>query len=100
MEKQDERNANGDGRIGDIEYGAEEQKLLIAPKRYPGREMPFDDREIEHIYHFAMQKGSVASTLREELGDLIAAIGEKDAVKGAVENVAERAGKDESEAGN
>jgi hypothetical protein len=86
----------GNRSIGNIEDGAEEFEILSPDKRHPLRIMCFDEREIEHIHHPAMQKSSISVRWKYLCHMLIGALLEDQAVEHAVQEIAQGPGKDEA----
>lgn len=88
LEKDEDGHPNCDGRIGNVEYGPEKDEFISSPEREPAGIISFDDGEIEHVHHFAVQEAAVSAFLRERPGDLMeGAFTEDHAVKGTVDNV-------------
>lgn len=93
LEKEDGNNTYRNGGIGDVKYGPEKDEVLAAPYRYPGWQGAFVQREVQHIYHFAMQETCVSAALRQEFGHIgRRAFRKYKAVEHAVDQVARSAG--------
>src|SRR5437879_5439945 len=84
LEKNNGYNPDGNGSIGDIEYGAEELKLLTPDQRKPGREMRCDHWKIKHVNHFAVQEARVALQRKDTRNVRVRAFFEYQSVKHAV----------------
>ena len=48
-----------DCSIGKVENRAEEDEMVSTDERHPFRPVCFDNREIEHIYHFTVEQRSI-----------------------------------------
>lgn len=60
-----------DVAIGEVEYWAEEDERFAAVEWHPvGHLVDVYNREIEHIYHFSVQKRSVPLAPRHKRGRL------------------------------
>ncbi len=93
LEKEDGNNTYRNGGIGDVKYGPEKDEVLTAPYRYPGWQGAFVQREVQHIYHFAMQETCVSAALRQEFGHIgRGAFCKYKTVEHAVDQVARSAG--------
>ena len=100
LENDDHENADGDGGICDVENRAEKDEILIAPEGYPVGQVTLKHGEVEHVNHFAVKDGCVAAFGGKYFGNAVYAVGKNEAVEGAVNDVSERAGKDEGDAGD
>ena len=54
LKNQDEEHTHRDSRIGNIEYGAKKEKVIVTPYGDPTRERALDEGSVEHIYDFPM----------------------------------------------
>lgn len=96
LEDQDDQDANGDRRIGQVENGPEENELFSGAEREPLRDMTLYYREIKHVHHLAIKQRGVAALLGEHPGHgKIRAFVEYPSVKDAVDDVARSACHDE-----
>jgi hypothetical protein len=98
LEEKEGDDTDGNGGIGKVENGFEEGELLAADDWEPGGVMGVDEREVEHVNHFAVEEIGIAGAEGDEVGDVLhvgVAVVEKEAVEHAVDEVAEGAGIDE-----
>ena len=56
IENEQQHYADTYARIGEIEYGREEHEIIATPEWHPVGPCGLYDREIEHIYHLAIQE--------------------------------------------
>lgn len=99
LEDDDEENAYGNGRIGDVENGAEEEKGFTTPDGKPLGEGAFKHGEVQHIDHFTLKPVAIGAAALgkfragDEYGFLVAQAFSKDhTVENAVDNIAQGAG--------
>ena len=89
LEDEEVEDADGDAAVGDVEDEAEEDEFAAAPDGERVGKGGFDEGEVEHIHHFAVEKRGIASAIGEECGDLgVCGVIENQAVESAVEDVA------------
>lgn len=92
-------NGYGDVAVGDVEDRTEENEVAAADPRHPVGPGRFDDREVEHVHHLAVQERGVAASLGEERGDgMRSRFGKDQSVEGAVDHVADGAGQNQRKA--
>lgn len=60
IEQQHGNGSAADGRIGQIENGAEENEMLTAHKRHPQRPVELEQREVKHVDHPSVQPIGIA----------------------------------------
>ena len=95
VENNSQHNADGDAGVGEIEDGREE--IRAAPKReLVGKR---EELEVEHIDHLAEEERSVTVPWRPLRHFQEVALGEKQPVEHAVDDVAEGAGDHQTENG-
>ena len=66
LEDQHIEHANGDGRIGKIKYGSEEDEMPVGTEEELGQPggiltSDIDDGEVEHVDHASVQPAGIAS---------------------------------------
>ena len=104
MEDEHIEHANGDGGVGKVEDGTEEDKVVVGAEEeiWKPRGILFgnvDDGEIQHVDHATVQPASIAAAVGEKGGDLrVGALAEDAAVEYAVDNVAHGTRRDKGEA--
>lgn len=91
IEQQHGNGPAADGGIGEVEYGAEEHKMLPAYERHPLRPRGVDDGEVEHVDHLAVEKWCIAAAFGKESGRHLRAFAEQHAVEHTVYDVAQSA---------
>ena len=91
--------ARGDGRVSDVEYGAEEDEGISPFERYPVGIGAIYDGKIEHVDHLAMQKAAISTALGQEGGyRMETTLAEQHAIKDTVDNVTQGPDKDQRNA--
>ena len=86
----------GYGRVGNVEYELEKDKAAAAPDGEVFGQDGVNQRKVEHVYYFAVQKCTVAAFRRKHLGDLgDAGFVEDQSVESAVYYVANGSYKDQ-----
>ena len=99
IEEQQCHDAARDGCIGKVEDGGEEHAVLSGVDGHPCGHVPFDEGEVEHIDHLAVEEFAVAISVGHELCHLrIGWVVEDESVEHAVDDVACRSCRDEGEA--
>ena len=69
VEQNQGNDATTDGCISEIEYRAEEDEMLPSYEWHPFRPVGFNEREIEHVHHLAIEPVRIAFADRNELGN-------------------------------
>lgn len=90
--------ADGDGGIGHVEDGAEEEEVRPANPRHPLGPVELEQREVEHVDHAPLQQGGIAALGREQLCHVVEALVEYQAIEAAVDQVAHGTDEDEGKA--
>jgi len=104
LENQHIEHPNGDGGVGEVEDGPEEDEMLIGAEEEVGQPRGVfaghvDDGEIEHVDHATMQPAGITAAVGEERRDLgVGALAEDAAVKHAVDDVAHGTRRDKGDA--
>ena len=99
IEEQEGYDAAGDGCIGKVEYGTEEDAVLAAIDGYPRGHVPLDEWEVEHIDDASVEEFSIAHAPGYELCCVgVGGIVEDESVEEAVDDVACGSCHDECEA--
>jgi len=94
LENQHIEDANGDGGVGEVKDGPEEDEMVVGAEEEGGQPGGVfagnvDDGEVEHVDHATMQPSGIAAAVGEEGGDLrIGALAEDATIEHAVDDVA------------
>ena len=59
IEDNQDAHTRRNGHVGDVEDGVEEFKMPAANYGKPAGPIPLKNREIEHVYHFAVENRSI-----------------------------------------
>ena len=92
--------ADGDGGVGDVEDGVEEEEVFAAEEGEPLGPVELEKGEVEHIDHLALEEGGVAAFGREEGCHREGALAEYQAIETAVDEVAHGTGKYQCQVGH
>ena len=99
LENDQDGHPDRNGGVGDVENGPEKDEFVATPEGEPLWIEALDDREIEHVHHFAMEEGAVAPLRRHEPRHLVkGAFTEDYAVKCTVDDVSQGASQYERDA--
>ena len=99
IEYQQGNDAARDGCIGEVKDRGEEHAVLTGVDGHPRRHVPFDEREVEHIDHLAVEELTVAISIGLEVCNLrIRWCVEDESVEEAVDDVARCSCRDERKA--
>ena len=93
MEEDEVNSAHGDAAVGEIKHRLEEAQGRAADPGQPGGPGGIDKREIEHVHHFPEHQGRVTPAKGSQ--GIGTRSGKKLAVEQTVQDVAQRAGRDE-----
>ena len=97
-EKDDHEEPHGNARIGEIEDGAKEDKVLACKQRHPRWPIPFHKGEVKHINHFAVEQPRIAVSPRHERSHALRrADVENLAIEKAVDNVPRSTGNNQAD---
>ena len=104
LEDQHVEHANGDGSVGEVENGAEEDEMPVGteeelrqPRGVFSRHV--NNREIEHVDHAPVQPAGITTAVGEHSCDLrIGALAEDAPIEHAVDDVAHGSRRDEGDA--
>src|SRR3712207_5989868 len=92
IENQQGDNAATDGGVRKIENRAEKDEMLSSHKRHPCRPIGFNNRKIEHIYHFPVKPTGISPVVGHERGYLrMGTFIENDTIENTVDDISQSA---------
>ena len=77
-----------DGTVGNVEYSIEEGEVFASHEWKPFGEYSVNNRELEHIYYFALEKWCISTTFWHKLSYLIIAFVKYKTIETTVDNIA------------
>ena len=93
LKKKQHNHPEGNGGVGNIKNRTEEFKFIPSHKRKPVRIMRFDQRAIPPLHHAAMQEPGLTMGGKQPGYMIVSAFFKNKSVEHAVDQVAQRAGK-------
>ena len=96
-----DKNSNSGGyrHVSDIKDRVEKLEVFAAPDWKPLWEIPFEDREVEHVDHFSVEYCPVRF-FRKQRGQVVMAVVENNAVENRINDVSEGARQNQCDGDN